>query len=123
MKQINKLLNPAETALRTTAILSPDNKVKDVFKGYVAGFGPAVINSGVIPAIAFYLEDKEKAKVIEAIAKTLDPNNTGTKLFKSCLAQESNNAALSLLKEKIVNASIALKIMMRTYEFVTDKTN
>jgi CRISPR-associated protein Cmr5 len=121
MKAVNKLLRDADTALKTTTIVN-GGKVVDVFKGYIAGFGPSVISSGLVPALAFYLEDKDnKGKVIDAIAKTLNPESNGKKMFDESLLLEGKRAELNIQKEKIINASIALKIMLRTYEFYTPK--
>lgn len=131
MKAVNKLLNAADKALVATGIVK-SGKVEEVNKGYVSGFGPSVINSGLIPAIAFYLSDSNKTPIIDAIAQTLSTNavdgnssqsanqgvNNGKTLFRKVLKLENDRIQLSNEREKIINASIALKIMMRTYEFV-----
>jgi CRISPR-associated protein Cmr5 len=123
MKQITKLLNSADDALESTRIKNGAGEIEEVIKGYVSGFGPSVINSGLIPAMAFYISDKKKKVVIEAIAATLNiPNaNNAKELFLHCNAQSSNKNALAVLREKIINASVALKLMMRTYKFVEPK--
>ena len=124
MKAVNKLLNAADQALKTTKIVSNSGKVEEVNKGYISGFGPSVISSGLIPALAFYLSDANKSPIIDAIAQTLSPGNSssvtnsGHILFRAVLQLENNRMQLNLEKERIINASIALKIMMRTYDFI-----
>lgn len=123
MKQITKLLNSADVALGTTEIRNTSGEIKDVNKGYVSGFGPAVINSGLIPALAFYISDNNKRKIINAIALTLGFQDD-VALFNESKRLASDKPALNLLREKVVNASIALKLMMRTYKVVeSDKTD
>lgn len=122
MKQITKLLKSADEAL-ATEIRNTSGEIIDVYKGYVSGFGPAVINSGLIPALAFYISDKNKRKIINAIALTLSYQDE-VALFNECKNLASDRAALNILREKVVNASVALKLMMRTYKFIeSDKTD
>lgn len=122
---INNMLESADEALKVTEIVSNNGEVKDVFKGYISGFGPSVIQSGLLPALAFYLADEKGSKdkpalVIDAIAKVLYYKYAainGKDLFKKCIDATSPALKNNFMYD-IVNASVALKIMMRTYRFV-----
>ena len=127
---IEALYADADKALNQTEIVY-DNKVKHgEYEGYIAGFGANVINMGIKPAIAAYCAKPpdnvalkpSKKKVIDAIAQTLNLSNSSDadSLLKKVI-DERDNYILRDLKEKIVNASVALKIMIRTYEIKKDK--
>lgn len=129
MKAAEKWLPQADKALIDLKI-AKDGKVDELLKGYVSSFGALVIQSGLVPAVAFYCNTTSDAKgrktIIDAIAHVLTavgklPNNTNTAplLFQHCLAVQRSNdrQKLRLLKEDMVNASIVLKMMMRTYLF------
>jgi CRISPR/Cas system CMR-associated protein Cmr5 small subunit len=116
MKQISNLLEKANTAL-TTHKLVLDNKVTDdVYDGYISGFGPAVITAGLLPTLATYLADKKKENIIDAIAAIIEIEDKvkGDELLTECLKTE-NKPKLNLWKIKIIDASVALKLMIRTY--------
>lgn len=127
MKQVNKLLKAADAALSHTGIVKKQEEVEDVNKGYISGFGPAVISSGLVPAMAFYISDSKKKVIIDAIAETLNLQDegklldTGKSLFRHCISQMSDKKRLFDLREKIITASVALKLVMRTYTFVESK--
>lgn len=132
MKQVNKWLSIADTALSTAHIVNANGKIKEVFKGYISSFGAMVIQNGLPAALAINLksdtdEGKLRKKIIEAIAEIL--KNSGmiqyamidaNKLLEdSCIkANIANPREIRLLKADVIDASIALKLMMRTYEFV-----
>jgi CRISPR-associated protein Cmr5 len=131
MKIVNKWLSIADAALSTAHIVNNDGKVKEVFKGYVSSFGAMVIQNGLPAALAINMksdteEGKQKKKIIEAIAEILKNSSisvynnmdANTLLNESCIqANDTNPRSIRLLKEDVINASIALKLMMRTYEF------
>jgi hypothetical protein len=134
MKQVNKWLKFADDALKSTGIVN-NGKVKDVFKGYVSSFGAMVIQNGLPAALAINMktdtdEGKQRIKIIEAIAEILKKSNNSDYqeynaqklLNESCSKSNSNNPrVIRLLKEDVIIASISLKLMMRTYEFIEDK--
>lgn len=118
--KINDLLKNADDALKLDIV---DNGiVKDGYDSAIAAFGPTVVLSGLMPAMAFYCAtnktDKRKADkslVIKAIALTLFQKYKKTdhkELFEHCL----NHLNDEKLMADIVDASIALKIMVRTYK-------
>lgn len=132
MKQVNKWLQSANNALITSEIISTDRKVKKVFKGYISSFGAMVIQNGLPAALAINMkseteEEKQRKKIVIAIADILknsqiaayDHLDANGLLDMSChLANNNNQLELRSLKEDVINASISLKLMLRTYEFV-----
>jgi len=119
---INKMLKKADDALEKSGIMQA-GKINEVYKGYVSGFGATVIQSGLLPTMAFYMatdkkENKGNAKyVIVAISQILG-YATPENLFTECQQKfDTERAAFGSLRQDIVNASVALKIMMRTYQF------
>lgn len=134
MKQVNKWLKIADEALtdESIKIVDSNGKVKDVFKGYISSFGAMVIQNGLSAALAINMKSegdgKQREKIIEAIAYILA--NSGKQLnccaenllINSCsLANTNNYRELRILKQDVLDASIALKLMMRTYEFIETK--
>ncbi|MDX9882057.1 MAG: type III-B CRISPR module-associated protein Cmr5 [Prolixibacteraceae bacterium] len=123
--QIDALLKSADEALIKTKIVE-NGVVNDGYDSAIAAFGPIVTLSGLMPAMAFYCatgkDDKrktDKSKVITAIALTLLSKynkNDEKALFSFCLENDNNRSISARLRDDIVNASIALKIMVRTYK-------
>jgi len=126
---IESLYANADQALNNTKIIDGSKVTHGEYEGYIAGFGANVINMGIKPAMAAYCakppendeKNPSKKKVIQAIAETLQLPGAGNadNLLQKTI-EESNKYQLNDLKEKIVNASVALKIMIRTYE-IQDK--
>ena len=124
-KKIDALLKSANEALLKKEIVK-DGIVEDGYDSAIAAFGPSVVQSGLMPAMAFYCAKKseekrktDKAIVIDAIALTLSSKYgkyNHKELFKFCLENYNNRSIGEKLMTDIVNASVALKIMVRTYK-------
>lgn len=117
MKAVEKYLGQANTVLSASPLIdTTTKKIKDeAYDGYLNGFGPAVITAGLLPTLATYQADTKREKVLNAITKVLDLNSISTsqQLLTHCLS--ASKPQQNLLKEKIINASVALKLMIRTY--------
>jgi len=128
MKAIEKYLSKADEVLKDPAsklvkIHTANNSYQiadGTYDGYLNGFGPAVITAGLLPTLATYQAKEDKEKVLNAIAKVVSIANcnNGKQLLEHCL--NAQKAELNLLKEKIINASVALKLMIRTYQQQND---
>lgn len=126
--KVNKMLKNAAEALCTKEIVKHDT-VSDGYDSAIAAFGPTVIMSGLMPSLAFYCaegkDDKRKAdksKVIDAIALVLKDKygkNDHKELLKYCL-EHNGKASRAKITQDIVDASVALKIMVRTYKIKKD---
>jgi CRISPR-associated protein Cmr5 len=133
MRKIEKLLASADIALtkaykrkeKEVRIVDKKGETDKVFNSYIASFPASVIQSGLVPALAFYCgeaaSEGDRSLIIEAIAAMLSekyPTFTSAQaMFKSCVI--SYNRAQ---QEDIINASIALKLMIRTYKIKGKKT-
>lgn len=133
---VERLLNPANEALTTSRIVVEGGNVLKEYDGYIAGFGATVINIGIKATLAFYMKDHKKlqdawidsskpsrARVVYAIAKTLG-RGTGEELFHAVLhIDDSTLAELSKITREITDASVALKMMIRTHRFGDNGNN
>ena len=96
--------------------LMENGKIDKAYNGYISSFGAAVIQSGLVPAVAFFSyenakSDIEKGKknLMAAIAKLLDlPNDTD--LLRHVI--DNDNA---LTKDRVLDMATSLKLAIRTY--------
>lgn len=88
------------------------------YAGYIASFGPTVIQTGLLPATAFYSRKDsgtagDRKKVGDAIIKVIAPNEyRETTLLLDYILLHNNKET----KEKILDAVIALKLSIRTFK-------
>lgn len=119
MTAIERLFQAADNALIANSLINTEtlSVVKDEYDGYLAGFGPSVIISGLVQTIAVYTATPERACVLNAIAEVanIDGSTTGTDLLSLCITHHNERDQINLWREDIINASVALKIMIRTY--------
>jgi CRISPR/Cas system CMR-associated protein Cmr5 small subunit len=134
MKQVNSWLSNADKAIQQYIIEKP-GKINSLYKGYVSSLGAMIIQNGLSAALAINMksDDKLRNKMVESIAFILKASGKNaysskgnfdgkTLLNESCNADKSNNIRiLRLLKNDVLDAATALKLMMRTYEFVEQK--
>jgi CRISPR type III-B/RAMP module-associated protein Cmr5 len=129
MKTINeKLIKYADEALRESSDeILKDGKINEAYKGYTAALGVSIVMIGLRPTLAIYYQDKTKTKanrkeVIEIIAKMLTkqysdkPIHDAKDLLNKVFAK--SNEELKQLQKDIIDCSIALKYVVRTYELV-----
>lgn len=128
MKPSNKDLLKADAALLSTGIASK-GVVPSAYKGAVSAFGASLVTSGLIPTLQFYMahsdnRDADYQKILAAIARIVGQDNSTMENLKSQVMATIGieNAATrrlvtNQLKKKIIQAAIALKIMMRSYTF------
>ncbi|MCT4594740.1 MAG: type III-B CRISPR module-associated protein Cmr5 [Anaeromicrobium sp.] len=91
-----------------------DDKIPKEYKGYINSFGATVINSGLLATIAIYDNkssgsEADKSQIIRILEKILNKDD----LFNYAKEYKENMS----IKRDIINASIALKLALRTYEF------
>lgn len=116
---VERLLPHADKALNDAGILV-QGKVPKEYLGYVAAFGATVINMGIKAALLYYMKDK-RVKVVDALTcilkesrKSRNGSEQETIDLKEWVKDEIN--ILEYHKtQKIVDASVALKLMIRTY--------
>ena len=122
-KRNEELMQKAEKALqdpRVKILKSNGNEIKDSYNGQTAAFGVTVAMSGLRPALAIYKQETDgcnRLEILNAIAVMLDrwPGNTpGESMRRAIMA--CNDADLRNYKRDIIDCSIALKQVIRTYK-------
>jgi CRISPR/Cas system CMR-associated protein Cmr5 small subunit len=122
---LNLLANPAQGF---TNIKTKENKIESKYSGYIASFGPAVIQAGITKTLAFYSDKissdsdrKTIAHYIKAVlieGKMLGGVYGSKELLEIYLSEIKDKTTLQRLstKSKFLEASIACKLAMQTYE-------
>ena len=111
--------------------IAQNRKVRKEFKGYIASFGAAVIQTGLIPAVAFYSvqagAEADRGKIIDAIHEIL--RRTGEvnmyekqSLLKFLIERYEKGDDMSRWKEKVMDAATALKLAVRIFK-IEEKSN
>jgi hypothetical protein len=130
----NRLMQLADDALDTTKALFKEGTtdIYDSYNGQISAFGVAIAMSGLRPALAIYYQDG-KAKVnrraiLTIIAKMISDDKDYDKTFQGdneALAKgllthalSLDNNGLSKLQREVIDCSIALKQVVRTYNLV-----
>jgi CRISPR-associated protein Cmr5 len=118
-KKIADYMLRADAAIQAAGI-AKDGKVPSEFGGYISSFGAAIVQSGLLPTIAFFSRTsssskEDKGQVVKAIGHILDE----TELFNKVKAAPND----ATLFQNIVHAAIALKLVLRTYPLTKIKSN
>lgn len=111
-KENGELMRKADEVLRRKdTILEKDETIEKTYNGQVSALGVSILMIGLKPTIAVYYQDKDKRrKLLDVIAKMLDKKNAEE------LTQEIVQDPDDRLKTSILNCSVALKQVIRTYE-------
>lgn len=136
MKKAAHWIEDAITVIDNVEI--PDPKTKEVdseFKGYFASFGASIIQSGALPTAIFFENEESnpsaaRTKVPKAILLLLqmkypeDASLKTAKLLSGYLRNNNSNGDKNDNKTpKIITATVALKMALRTYKIKTKKSN
>jgi CRISPR-associated protein Cmr5 len=120
-KRIEAYLPDAIAIISEVGIADNNDEVDSKFNGYFSSFGAAIVLSGLKPALAFYSNTKtakERSKILKAVYKLMVDRSLGqeveaVKLLHYYIANENDK----MLKYKILDAAVALKLAVRTYKF------
>jgi len=125
-KSVTKYFTAADNAIQSCGFINANGQIPAAYKGAISSFGASIVMSGLIPTIQFYMASSQNRltdsmKIVEAIAKIINTANPSPDALQQSVLSASNNAAnLFILKKQIIDAAIALKIMMRTYQFESE---
>ena len=116
-KAVEAWLPAAFEALKQAGIVN-DGIAPAEFSGYISSFGASIIQSGLLPSVAFYERNdagskNDKAKLTKAILKIINKEATDSNLLDYIIKNQNSS---SNLKEDIINAAIAIKLAIRTFE-------
>jgi len=124
MRDVEKYI-PA--AMRVLEESFPNGKIPKVYNGYIASLGASIFQSGLKASLALF-EDKQAntkgdrsclLKIIYDILvdnpniSSREKNCSGESLLRYVLAHQQEE---ELLKEKILDIAVAVKLAMRTFE-------
>lgn len=127
-KSIAKLI-PA--AIQAVQQLKEGDYIPSEYNGYIASMGASIIQMGLLPTIAVFSDRdsgslKNKGKLLKVILDVLK-NDINIRLFlkdslfETALALHNEPEQMLQLRNAITNASIAIKLSMRTYEMKKGK--
>lgn len=96
-----------------------DKPIPREFRGYISQFGASIIQSGLMPAVAFFQNSnseskKERPFIIKAIFKMIDEEKSNK---GSLLEYIDKYEDKEYIKEDILNAAIALKLVLKSFDF------
>ncbi len=140
--RVEEYIPKAIIAVRECITEGKDEIAKE-FNGYISSFGAAIIQSGLIPAVAFYSskkqeekdkkekdgEDKDRRNLMKAIYAIVYYDDIddvdddcekiqGDELLKKLMEIKDDKNRFYNEKEKIMDAATALKLAIRTFKLV-----
>ena len=121
---VNQEIGIAYEALSKCGI-AKDGEIVRSFRGQISTFGAAVTMGSLKAAIAFFSKDEktkvERSKLIEAIFEVIKQHYgvNGETLTLYDYVDKSDNE--DECKEKIMNATIAIKLAMNLYKLTDEK--
>ena len=99
-----------EVLRRMDTILNRNGSIDSSHNGQVSALGVSILMIGLKPTIAVYFQDKKRRKLLEVIARML--NKKGAEELAREIVKDRNDS----LKTDILNCSVALKQVIRTYD-------
>jgi CRISPR/Cas system CMR-associated protein Cmr5 small subunit len=127
MKAVNNLLPAADKAVENYKDITERKGdtiigIKEIYKNYTAQLCVSIVQAGLLPALAYFREDTDSkdgksSYVLHVVAKTLGYEDAD-KLIEKVQSPDTDKASQRLLKQKVVNAAIALKIILKTYPII-----
>lgn len=121
-KRINKYIPIAIDVIEEYKKKNNDKMPRE-FNGYIASFGAGIIQNGLIPTLAVYLDKNgdacERWNIVDFIRKVI---NKGERKDIDCLLAHvvENKAEHEYLKSLIKDAAIAVKLAIRTFKMSGD---
>jgi len=128
MNKINNLIAPAIAFIDSTksqkgkddSFFKENGKVAKEYKGYISSFGAAVLQSGLKVGVALFSDSSsggEQSKLpimngIRGLVLSDEEKNKYKTLMEFVIAHHHNG-----IRNKVLDATIALKLALRTFEF------
>ena len=110
-KNIDRLIPQAISKLNT--LVEEDGKIDKKNQGYLASFGPIALQSGIVKSVAIYADksdsNRARREVLDIMFSLIDMS------VDEYISQDSN-ATDYKLRQKILEANIACKLAIRTFE-------
>lgn len=140
MKQrIERYLPTAIEAVNTFKI-SENNEVDNQYKGYISSMGASVIQTGLLPTIAFYSSqssksEKDRRKIMDSVfwivgkcegihnLTKISKNNDNITIAEDLLQFADKYENEELLLNRLLDAATALKLAIRTFAIKKKEEN
>ena len=116
-QRIDGYMEKAIGLLKNSGV-AQNGKIPKTFRGYISSFGAAITMGSLRSAIAFNSEQggavSERQKLMEIIHKLIkEPNEQEDEKLLKYVIRKNNDVEL---KEKIIDAAIAVKLAMNMYQ-------
>ncbi len=127
-KQYEAWVVKADNALKESNLFKDENK-QEIYKsynGYIAALGVSILTMGLKPTLCIYYQDNNdgvcRKKVLDVIAKMIGEKNAknlnAKNLLETTLSKKSTEDQLKDLQRSVIESSVALKQVVRTYKLV-----
>jgi CRISPR/Cas system CMR-associated protein Cmr5 small subunit len=130
-----KIASLIPTAVDVLSSAFPKEEIPKVYKAYISSLGAALRMSGLLPTLAFYHKDSNldaadrradedrsnvTAWIYSVLKSKIDLDGAHQSLFHYAVALQKAKNALKLkeLEQDIKDASVALKLSIRTFKLV-----
>ena len=107
-------------ALEVLAEHYPKKTIPSAYNGYISSFGASIVQSGLLPTLALFENEnnqdktkEDKSVLTKNILKILDRSYPDNSLLRYAIHFNGNR---ELLKQNIIDISIALKLTIRTFK-------
>jgi CRISPR type III-B/RAMP module-associated protein Cmr5 len=141
MKYIDHLIPVALRAIEDKQIPRGENKeVPNEYKGYIDGFGAAIVRNGLLPAVVFFENSRgddsagggntaeNRKKLLAAILQVIreNKNRESSRVEKAdtlydyiirAMNRRENPVDIKILRKEVTEASAAVKLALRTFPF------
>jgi CRISPR-associated protein Cmr5 len=141
MKYIDRLIPIALRAIEDKQIPRGENKeVPNEYKGYIDGFGAAIVQNGLLPAVVFFensrgddsagsgstAENRKKllGAVLQVIRENKNRESSGAEKSGSLydyiirsMNDPENPGDIKILRREVTEAAAAVKLALRTFPF------
>lgn len=92
-------------------------KIPSAYNGYISSLGASIMQSGLKPTLALFENTnastkEDKSFLVKLILQMLDEKTKESSLLKYVLSKPQEE---ELLKAKIIDSAIALKLSIRTF--------
>ncbi|WP_295421677.1 type III-B CRISPR module-associated protein Cmr5 [Sulfurovum sp.] len=108
------------TALEVLKEHYPNGVIPSAYNGYISSFGASIVQSGLKPTVALFENEnnqdrtkEDKSVLTKNILKVLDKDYEDNSLLRYIVYYNGNQ---DILKQNIMDISIALKLTIRTFK-------
>ena len=137
-KTIDRLIGIADEKLRSSGNVIQDGKINSWYDGKTSALGVSISLLGLKPAVIMYYKDKDKNEnknknktyhildiifnMIKKDSPTMVPNIDNTTGFLEYLKNMTDPKTQKRMTNLVLECSIALKFVIRSYPQFEDKT-